>query len=138
LWLLVGIVVLIVSLIVGVQVFSVLYGLILPPLPPIPADSRQIQHDNPLYGQDEWLYGVDQSACDVVRFYAEQHACALPTICTSGANVPIGYDLATCSQTMDFSVFSLAWQADIQPASPPGTTAITVSRQIYWNNRPSD
>ena len=139
-----GTLVLAVSLIVSVQVFSVLYGLILPPMPPVPDAARELQHENLSYGQDEWRYGVDQNACEVVRFYIQQQpdACELPPICSGDAedeaNLPLRSSIATCGATMGFSAFTLNWQAVIYPAAPAGTSSVYVTRQINWNSSNQD
>jgi len=64
----------IVAVIVGVRVFPVLAALLFPPEPPLPpVDVRLIgTPENKGVGRDEWLFGTNGNACELMRYYQDR------------------------------------------------------------------
>jgi len=58
---------------VGVRVFPTLGALLFPPQPPLPTSGevRLLLTESKGLGKDEWLYGTDLNACEVMRYYAD-------------------------------------------------------------------
>lgn len=123
---------------VGVQLFGIIYGLIFPPEAPVPSDALLIEHENFAYGVDEWLYGTQTTACDLVTFYLENGAnCRLtPGQCGTGVTSPLGQtiqNVATCRGRETFSIFEMAWETTIAAGYRTGDpTRFRVRREVFW------
>jgi hypothetical protein len=115
-----------------------LYGLVFPPDAPVPEDVVMIEHENFAYGVDEWLYGTQTAACDVITFYLESGAnCRItPGQCGTGLTNPSAQtvqNVATCTDTVAFSIFEMSWETTIATGYRTGEpTRFRIHREIYW------
>lgn len=133
---------LLLALVVGLQVIGVLYAILFPPSPPVPAAAQLQEHINSAYGTDEWLYTIDQPACEVTLYFETQApgSCQVSLgACESGATAPdtmavgVPQNIARCASESRFSLFALRWEAII--ATDPDNTAATlfrVQREVFW------
>ena len=130
-----------VALMIGIQVFTVLYAIIFPPLPPLPDDSIEVSHENIDYGVDTWLYSSSQDACDILLFYHQQDVeCRIaPSVCASGqfetqSSVSSLSHVAECTGEVPFSIFAMRWNVNIAGgyASETAPTQFNLSRQVFW------
>jgi hypothetical protein len=132
------------ALYVSIQLFGVLYGVIFPPDPPLPPGADEISHDSGSYGVDEWVYGSDDDACDVVRYYeAEGGLCVYtPGVCGESGfeyNGPGTQNAGQCSGYIDFSIFSMTWDAAISGGyDDDGQTRIQLQREVLWTGSPPE
>ena len=119
---------------VGVQVLSVLYGIVLPPSPPLPIGVVETRHDSPAYGVDAWEYRGEADPCSVVRFYeAGGGIClvALNQCGREGGGQVEAPAVAQCAGQTPFSIFTMHWSATIF-ADRGGASRLEVSREVYW------
>ncbi len=141
-WLLVLLgVILVLALVIGTQVIGVLVAILSPPEPPLPTGAQQLSHVSVEHGIDEWVYGSDMNACEVVSFYYENDGICVvePVWCfddqklaprAGGGWQPV----ATCSADMTFSIFAMRWRAIISAGhADGGQTHVELSREISWS-----
>ncbi len=133
---LLGLAALALALFIGTQVIGVLYGIVAPPLPPVPPDAQEIGHTNIGYGVDEWVYSVAQPPCDLIAFYqAEGGTCRiLPYQCgalSTPGDVPAADEMvARCGGSIRFSIFVMDWRVFL---SEDGDAAkVELSREVNW------
>ena len=107
-------VVLVLALVIGTQVIGVLVAILSPPEPPLPADAQQLSHISQEQGIDEWEYGSETNACEVINFYQENDGiCQVdPVWCFDDQNLApragSGWQpVATCSADVPFSIFAM-------------------------------
>lgn len=126
------------GLVVGVQLFRVVYGLVFPEEPPLPDAVTEVRHSNIAYGVDEWLYTTQQDACAVTQYYIESGGtCVLvPGMCS-----PNGFDpqyrsqqhVSDCSGVVEFSIFEMRWEATISGGYSSGDpTRFILRREVFW------
>jgi hypothetical protein len=137
---------LVLALYIGGQVIGVLYGIALPPTPPLPRGSQLISHESTAYGVDYWRYHSPADACEVVAFYqANGGRCIVaPMQCASqtATTYTISDELvARCYGEVWFSVFAMQWMTVIsrtQDADP--VSRIILEREVFWigGPRPED
>ncbi len=126
---------------VGSEVVGVLYAIAFPPLPPAPADAQVIRYERQDYGVDEWLYGTDTSACDVVRFFLAQGGdCeGITAACEdrfNSARRGSPQYVTTCSGVTSFSIFAQRWRAFIGAGYAEGaSTRFRLQREVLWAGR---
>lgn len=141
--LLVGGVVLVASLVIGVQLVAIIYGLVFPPEAPLPPDVVQLEHDNLAYGVDEWVYGTPFTACSVVAFFTQEGGtCTItPGQCGTPGTVPQGQstqNVATCRAVVHFSIFTMEWETTIAGGYRSELqTRFTLRREVFWVGGPS-
>lgn len=142
-WLIVLAVVIVVLLaVVGGQAVGVLAVIAFPPAPPLPPNVNELAHTNQDYGVDEWLYALDQDACQVTVFYQGQSGtCEMAsTACSQADGTPSGgsgEQVATCSGVYPISVFALRWQAVIMVGSAENQdTRLRITREMLWSGMP--
>lgn len=133
---------LILALVVGRRVVGVLYSIVAPPDAPLPTDTREISHTSAAYGVDEWVYGTDQNACELVSFYIDQQGeCRIaPNACSEtnfGATEPTpGEHVARCTGVIPFSIFTMRWEAIIATNYVvDGRTHFRLLREIFWTGQ---
>lgn len=130
---------------VALQVVGVLYGIVAPPMPPVPPDARERLHENRAYGVDTWRYNTTLEACRVVAFYQENGAqCQLaPLQCAQGTRFqevfPVDNTVvARCYGELNFSIFRMGWSAFVvRPAELPDSSEIELRREVYWTDDPT-
>lgn len=128
------------ALIISLEVFGVISGILFPPDAPIPPNSEQTDHTNLEFGVDSWSYTTTESPCQVIQFYENnQSTCTLSgDYCKGPTFDSPGYSLdsvATCIGTDDFSVFGLRWTVEISTQVRRGieTTHFDLLREILWS-----
>lgn len=119
------------------QLVPILYGILLPPMPPLPAGVTELSHRNISYGVDEWTYVSPQNACDVAEFYVQKGGDCPPSyMCvdkTDTTPLPSGQVVAQCGAVMDFSVFKMRWIATISSDNTSRNNSVfQVSREVFW------
>ncbi len=123
---------------VGVQLVDIIAGLIFIPDPPVPSNVSLVEHENFAYGVDEWLYSASFNACDVVTYYLERGGeCRVtPGQCGTSGTIPQGQstqNVATCTGSVDFSIFNMGWEANIATGYRFGDpTRFRLRREVFW------
>ena len=128
------------TIIVGFNLLRVIYGVIMPPPPPLPPDVTQISHESEAYGVDKWRYSAAQTPCELAEYYISIGVtCSLaPMQCGSSIDTETyGLDtslVARCRGAADFSVFHSQWAAEIarDNTSPDAPAILDIEREVYW------
>lgn len=132
---------LLLALFIGTQVIGVLYNIVVPPQPPLPEGITQLDYTSTAYGVDTWVYGTEQNACEVVRFYEANGAtcrmsafwCLDERDTSSFETTGQGQNVAQCVGSTDFSLFVMRWNATIATNYlSDGVTHFNLSREILW------
>jgi hypothetical protein len=138
---LLGILAVLLAVFIGTQVLGVLYTILFPPAPPLPANTTQISHQNLDYGVDDWEYGTDQSGCDVVTFYMDKGGVCRAAPFACGGQLSLGDNsgdgsaehVARCVGETHVSLFAMRWEAIIATGySSGGKTHFRLTREMYW------
>ncbi len=140
--LIVTLVAVVVALLVTLQVGRVLFAIVFPPSPPLPAGITELEHiyEQNVPGVDAWVYASTTDACQMARFYEQQGgSCRIaPEVCTTGvvrADVTrsVGENVAQCTGEGYFSIFAFSWEAIIATGYRDDyPTRLRLSREIYW------
>lgn len=122
---------------VGVQIISVLYAVLFPPLPPLIDGAELISSTNHDYGVDDWVYSIDQDACSVAEYYVEQGGtCSItPMLCGEiSIDVPrFNQHIARCTGDVRFSIFAMRWRTLISTGDQgEPQTIFRLSREVFW------
>ncbi|MFN8375992.1 MAG: hypothetical protein U0694_24355 [Anaerolineae bacterium] len=126
---------------VATQVIGVLYAILFPPDgPALPLDISLISHRSEGPGVDYWVYGTDQNACEVMRFFSTQDGtCQLvPLMCggsdgTTLAESTPAQQVGSCTGTMNFSIFQMRWSVNVSAHHyTGGTTHFSLLREVLW------
>ena len=136
-----GVLLLVVSLVIGLRVSGVLAGLLFPPGPPVPQAVDLIQHTNMGHGIDNWQYHLPPAACDTVAYYeAAGGTCTVqPGYCTDDPDAELQQQsalAATCTGEIPFSAFVMGWEVEIYDYSD--YTRLLLSREIPWTRTTGD
>jgi hypothetical protein len=129
---------LILAIYIATQVLGVLYGIVFPPSAPLPAKAHEISHKNLAHGVDEWVYGTDQSGCEVLAYYQEHGGTCRVAPMNCGADIVAdvntpGQHVAICSGESQFSIFALRWEVNIATGyRANGLTQFNLMREIFW------
>ena len=129
--------VVVVAAYIGINVLSVLFAVVSPPLPPIPPNVTQTSHENTAYGVDYWRYTSSEDGCVLVRYLEENGGvCQLaPAQCAApqGQQGMVAMDgiVARCEGRQDFSIFTLTWRG-VVIREAPGRTQLQLDREVYW------
>ncbi|MFQ3565628.1 MAG: hypothetical protein SNJ59_01400 [Aggregatilineales bacterium] len=134
------------ALYIGGQVVGVLYGIVLPPTPPLPHGSRLISHESTAYGVDYWRYHNPTDACEVLAFYQTNggRCVVAPMQCASqtATTYTIPDELvARCYGEVWFSVFAMQWMTIISRTQDADLLSrIDLEREVFWigGPRPED
>jgi hypothetical protein len=133
---LLGLAALVLAAFIGTQVLGVLYGIVSPPQPPVPADAQEVGYTSIGYGVDEWLYNVAQPPCELVAFYEAQGGTCriLPYQCSLTSSLsdvtPTDEMVARCGGSVRFSIFVMDWRVFL---SEQGDGAkVELSREVNW------
>ncbi len=126
------------ALFIGTNVLSVLYGVIAPPLPPLPPDLEQVSHTSSAYGVDNWKYSTAGDACQLVK-YVEDHggACLVaPMQCGNYRELHENFSIATsvvarCGGQISFSIFHEQWWSLIT-RTIDDKALFELNREVYW------
>jgi hypothetical protein len=124
---------------VGPRAVGILYALSAPPDAPVPRGMELRSHTSETHGVDVYVYGSRQmNVCDIVAFYQQQNGECLVEAGWCGAS-DVNYTelyiepVAVCEGLTDFSIFTMAWEADIR-AGDRGEQYVEVNlaRRIFW------
>jgi hypothetical protein len=140
-WLLpVALLAFVLALVAASQIIGVLYGMINPPLPPLPPDVTQQAHSSEVYGVDAWAYRAALLPQELHLFYVTSGAS-----CTTAPFPPTesealyqqfpdaGMLYAVCEGEIPFSRFAMRWRALISVYQPgEADTRLDLVRQIDW------
>lgn len=129
------------AVLIGTQVIGVLYSILAPPSPPLPEGARLLSHTGFDYGVDDWLYGTDERACTVARFYQEQGGVCRVSVgdCEGDSSMRLGpapaepQNVARCVGEVYFSIFAMRWEVTIASGyEKDGQTRFSLSREVFW------
>lgn len=126
---------LVLVVVVGGQVAGVLFGVVSPPLPPLPVGLREISHQSHAYGVDTWRYASADAACLLVEaFEARGAACFLNVLpCDARMSQARNVSVARCQGVLEFSIFRMTWSALIYATGAEAQTSeVEVRRQVQW------
>ncbi|PJF21183.1 MAG: hypothetical protein CUN56_12405 [Phototrophicales bacterium] len=140
LWIiLLAVVVVIFSAYLGLQIFSVLWGIIFIPDAPRPPDVVELSHDGGDYGYDLWHYESKLPPCELIAFYEQAGS-----TCTINAGACDGMtyihpiyeepNFAVCTGIREFSIFALRWEAtlDVLYLENPSFSRFTLESEVLW------
>jgi hypothetical protein len=127
---------------VATQVIGVLFAIVSPAAAPLPPDVTELRHENTTYGVDDWLYGTDHDACEILEFYRENGGTcqAAPFMCGEDVVLDVtsaGQNVGSCSADVEFSIFSMRWEVNIATGyRSDGVTQFRLSREVFWFGSP--
>jgi hypothetical protein len=134
LFIIIAVVLVLLALYVATQVVSVLFGIIMPPSPPLPNGVRETSHVSSDYGVDSWAYASDTETCDLVLFYeVNGGVCflALGQCGREGTEQVSPPAVAQCVGSVPFSIFHMQWSAELFRSGENGTR-IELNREVFW------
>ncbi len=139
-WLIVVAVAFGLALIVGFNILRALYGLIAPPLPPLPSGMTEISHVSEAYGADVWGYTSADQPCAAAAYLVSQGGTCQysPLQCTDSGIVPFTdfptTIVARCHGGVSFSIFHMQWWAEIlrDNRSNEMPTVLNLEREVFW------
>lgn len=130
----------VVALYAASQIVGVLYALVKPPTPPLPAAVSELSYSSEVYGVDVWAYRVPLVAEDAAAYFVAQGG-----VCTS---VPLaaeqeaallrqfpdaGTYYAYCEGEQAFSRFVMRWRVLVSSYDLTfADTRLDLVRQIDW------
>lgn len=129
---------LVLAIYIGTNVIGVLFGMVSPPLPPLPTGLTETNHINEAYGADVWTYASAEDGCSFVEFYQQFGVCTVaPFQCgelREPPNLSTGETTVTarCTGGQEFSIFNMKWWALISRLNTDGTTRIELEREVFW------
>ncbi len=128
------------AIFVGGRICPTLYGIVLPPEPPLPSgDNVMTLHESKGTGLDEWVYEITKTGCEVARFYETYlQTCVYDP--DSGCGVPngglpqvgvSGLFTAECTGVQTIGIYKVKWTVYISTAYSTGKwTHYRVIREI--------
>lgn len=141
-WLVVviGVAALILAALVISQVASPLAGLISPADPPFFAPATLVEHRNPQYGVDEWVFASELSGCEVYAWYEARATYCRPdplNSCEDAQSSPLQsgtYSVGYCQGHVPFGEFTSDWEIYISDGynGPDGRTRYLIAREVNW------
>lgn len=128
----------------GVQVLSVVWGLVFPPDAPRPDNLTELSHESIDTRVDEWRYEVNLSPCDLVAFYEDEGStCSLNAeTCASGRYSPPVFavpSVAECVGVREFATFALRWRVSVDPiyrGADANVSTFTLLSEVLWGGAP--
>jgi hypothetical protein len=137
---LIGVLLLVAVIALSREALGILYAILLPPTPPLPAGAQLITHESESYGVDTWRYSLAQDACELVTFFESNggtcQTAPLRCLPDAGSATPPQDGerrAARCYGTVSFSQFSMRWQAALGDTSDPlAPTALDLTREVFW------
>ena len=123
------------AVVVGPRLIGLLFGIISPPLPPLPDGVTQVSYEQSAYGVDQWTYTTEGSICELVTFFESQggQCPILPPSCQTGTPEVDKDFLARCYGDVEFAAFMMRWRLEIpHRASSRSALRFELSRQISW------
>lgn len=132
-WLWIMPLVFVLALWVTAQSLTWLLALVMPPMPPVPAGVRLLNHETRASGQDVWRYEGD--LCQSMAFYAQQDAlCRWYSACPEGGRMMPNTPLGTCQGVQNFAGFGMRWQVQLDSTGAPeqALALVRLSRELSW------
>lgn len=134
--LLLGVAALVFIALTGPRLVGILFAIMAPPEPPVPAGVRMLSYNRQAWGTDTWGYDTQADLCEVIAFYRDQGGVCpvLPPRCApdSGAGQSSDF-VAVCTADMEFSIFALRWRFEVPLRSAPGPRVrFDLAREIFW------
>lgn len=128
------------ALIVGFNILRVLYGVIAPPLPPLPAGMTETSHVSEAYGADVWGYTSPEQPCAAAAYLESQGGTCQysPLQCSESDSVPFTGSsttvIARCHGATAFSIFHMQWWAEIihDNNTTETPTILNLEREVFW------
>lgn len=130
------------ALVVGARVFPTLGALLFPPQPPLPTvgEVRLLQTEAKGMGKDEWLYGTDLNACEVMRYYKDILGdCKYdPSVdCNVGTGIGVGVargvpiPVGLCMGKQIIGAYSVTWAVQVATNYVEnGQTRLRITREV--------
>jgi len=125
---------------VGVRIFPVLAALLFPPEPPLPpGDVRLIgTPENKGVGRDEWLFGTNGNACELMRYYQdrlggceEDPSISCATASGQGPDVVAAVPVAVCQAVQEIGTYRVSWTIRIATNYKDGpVTQFRITREV--------
>ncbi|MBL8131155.1 MAG: hypothetical protein JNL42_04800 [Anaerolineae bacterium] len=121
----------------GVNVLGVLFAMIAPPKPPVPAGLTEIGHESEAYGVDLWTYTSLSDPCEYVAQFEQFGVCSVaPLQCGEIRTTPDlqleASQVARCAGEQEFSIFTMQWWARIARVNADGSTRLELEREVFW------
>jgi hypothetical protein len=121
----------------GTNVLGVLFGMLAPPLPPLPAGLTEVSHESESYGVDLWTYTSADEPCGIALQFQETTLCSYaPMQCGALQEVPnYGFEtniIARCTGSQEFSIFTMEWNARVYRVSADGSSKVELEREVFW------
>lgn len=126
LWIGLGLVVVVVVLLIALELFGVVGGLLFMADAPLPDNVQEISHRNLAYGADEWTYTTALSLDDLVRFYESHEGRCYEEQAVIG---PEQYVI--CVGTDEVSIFGMRWE--MRAARFQRVTTFDLRRDMLWS-----
>ncbi len=130
------------AVVVGARVFPTLGALLFPPEPPLPTagEVRLLLTEPKGLGKDEWLYGTDLNACEVMRYYADRiGGCLYDPSVDCNIGVGMGMDVSVgvpipvglCSGKQTIGAYSVTWSVQVATNYVvDGQTHFRITREV--------
>ncbi len=130
------------AVLVGARVFPTLGALLFPPQPPLPTSGevRLLLTESKGLGKDEWLYGTDLNACEVMRYYADVLGdCKYDSSVNCKVGTGIGMDVASgvpipvglCMGKQVIGAYSVTWAVQVATNYvKDGQTHFRITREV--------
>ncbi|MCS6870241.1 MAG: hypothetical protein RML95_04715 [Anaerolineae bacterium] len=130
------------TVVVGARVFPTLGALLFPPQPPLPTNGevRLLLTEAKGLGKDEWLYGTDLNACEVMRYYKDVlGSCQYdPAVnCNIGTGVGIAVEsgvpipVGLCTGKQVIGAYSVTWAVQVATNYvKDGQTRFRITREV--------
>ncbi len=122
---------------IGVNVLTVLFAVVSPPLPPMPANLVEISHENVAYGVDRWRYTSTEDACSLVKFLEDNSGVCVyaPLQCATNPEQTNRFAadglVARCDGSIDFSIFTMNWFGLVVKNSD-SQSRLDLDREVFW------
>ncbi len=128
---------LVAAVVVGVTVLPVLYGVIAPPMPPVPLNATENSRTTQAYGVDVTVYDSADDPCALIQFYIDSgYQCRLaPLQCGALRETIPGFErvlVGECSGEQAFSIFDMEWNARIYRFQSTDMAQVEMAREVFW------
>lgn len=122
---------------VGTNILTVLFAVVAPPAPPLPANLTLTSHDSPAYGVDTWKYSVAGDGCDLIQYIQENGGVCIyaPNQCGEFRETDPNYAngnilVGRCEGEIPFSIFNQQWWALVTKSRT--SAFLEVNREVFW------
>lgn len=116
----------IVALVIALELFGIVGGLVFMADAPLPDDAQEVSHRNLAYGADEWLYRTRLTVDELVDFY-ESHG----AMCREERAVIGPESHMICVGIDEVSVFGVRWEMQVERFQQ--VTTFDLRREMLWS-----